>query len=256
MALTADPEPSSMTQQISNLCASLKSPKSSCCGYLSVDDCKYYVYTVSRRTANVVPSISLDQILRREVQPVPKRSQRYALSLSIASSFIQLLDSPWLPSASIRKADIHFLGDLDNPNIFLIDQPHINPDFTLTRPEAPAAAKPTSPISVTEALDHLGIMLLELCFGQALQDQPYRGRWPAGSDERERACFDIMAARDWQREVNDEAGQDFAEAVAWCLGGNRSTPPDKWRQEMLKRVIKPLQRCLDYLKLGSDDVAI
>ena len=63
----------------------------------------------------------------------------------------------------------------------------------------------------------------------------------------EKAVFDIMAARDWQRHVTEEAGFDYAEAIGWCLGGNRSAPPGRWRQDMLTRVIEPLSRCRDYL---------
>ena len=38
-----------------------------------------------------------------------------------------------------------------------------------------------------------------------------------------------------------------ADAAAWCLGGNRRTPPEMWRREMLQKVVQPLERCRQYL---------
>lgn len=105
-------------------------------------------------------------------------------------------------------------------------------------------------MNLTESLDQLGILLLELCFGRSLADHPTRKAWPKGANEKERMVFDVMAARDWQCGVNGEAGPDFSEAVAWCLGGNRSALPEVWRQEMLRKVVQPLQRCREYLLTG------
>lgn len=70
-----------------------------------------------------------------------------------------------------------------------------------------------------------------------------------------KAAFDVAAAQDWQCHVNEKAGLDYAEAVGWCLRGNRSTLPESWRQDMLQKVIQPLQWCSDYLK-GSGAVYI
>jgi hypothetical protein len=237
-----------VTQEISNLCASLKIPEASCCGYLAEGDCRYYVYTISHQSADAIPSVTLDGMLRGAILPPPSRSQRYALSLTIASSFLQLADSPWLlPPTALRKADISFLSDPANPNLFLLDQPHINRDFAAARQETGTANNVAGPTRLGDSLDHLGIVLLELCFGGVLEDQPWRKGWPAGGNDREKAVFDVMAARDWQCQVNEEAGSDYAGAVAWCLGGNRSASPDRWRHDMLRKVIQPLQRCRDYL---------
>lgn len=189
--------------------------------------------------------MTLGQILEGSVLPRPTRTQRYNISLIVASSFLQLLDSPWMP-ASFDKTDIVFLGDPSDPNFFILDQPHINRDLAASRNDTPPGSTPQGP-GFTDALDHLGILLLELCFGAVLEGQPCRRSWPEGGNERERAVFDVMAARNWQCHVNEEAGLDYAEAVGWCLGGNRSAVPERWRQDMLQKVIQPLQRCLDYL---------
>jgi hypothetical protein len=191
----------------------------------------------------------------------------------MASSFLQLLDSPWVPSMSaFSKTNIHFPSDANNVGVFILDQPHITSDLgagcqshaTPSQPGIPMLhsfksfeSPPTTPqppaykLSFTDALDNLGILLLELCFGRPLESQPSRTRWPAGATPQEKSAFDIMAARTWQCDVLYEAGADYAEAVAWCLGGNRSTPVERWRVEMLRRVVWPLQQCRDYLAYGG-----
>ncbi|KAH8685345.1 hypothetical protein BGZ61DRAFT_58203 [Ilyonectria robusta] len=235
----------SINQPISNLCTALEQSEGSCCGYLSDDNCRYYVYTVSRESVQVIPSVTLDQILDGRVISQPTRTQRYNVSLILASSFLQLLESPWM-TTPFRKTDILFLGDLTKSGVFVLDQPHINRDFS-TGPEGTTSESAKRGDNVTDSLDHLGILLLELCFGNVLEKQACRKSWPAGGDAREKAVFDVMAARNWQCQVNEEAGPDYAEAVGWCLGGNRSSQPERWRHDMLQKVIQPLQRCRDYL---------
>ncbi|EHK17606.1 uncharacterized protein TRIVIDRAFT_160054, partial [Trichoderma virens Gv29-8] len=228
-------------QPISNLCEDLKQSDGSCCGYLTMDEeeSRYFVYTISSQCRNSLTSISLDHILRGDVSPSPTRRQRYAISLVLASSFLQLLETPWLTS-SFRREDITFFSDPNKTNVFLLDQPHIG------RVLAATSSMDGVAVSLAQSLDQFGILLLELCFGKLLADQPLRKQWRTGETEEEQARFDAMAARDWQCEVIEEAGPDYSEAVAWCLGGNRSTPPERWRQDMLRKVVLPLQRCQEY----------
>ncbi|KAK3681760.1 hypothetical protein B0T22DRAFT_523034 [Podospora appendiculata] len=218
---------------ISDLCMALEPcrPEGSCCGYLSEEDTRYYVYTVSNQTSASLTSVTLDRILRGDVYPQPSRTQRYALALIMAS-----------------KSEVVFLKDHSaaEPNVFLLDKPHIHRSLTCKKHNQPPAENAVKASRFADSLDQLGILLLKLCFGTTLEEQPCRKQWPVGTSETERAVFNVMAARDWQCHVNDEAGLDYADAVAWCLGGKRSTP-DRWRQDMLRKVIQPLQRCRDYL---------
>lgn len=183
-------------------------------------------------------------MLRGKIQPAPTRRQRYTLSLILSSSFLQLLDTPWLP-ATWSKSEIVFISSPETPNVFALDKPHLHRGLT-------ASAKPEGKAStVYQSLDLLGIVLLELCFGMLLEDHPCRKRWPRGNNDTEKTAFDFMAAREWQLEVNEEAGPDYADATAWCLGGNRSTPPELWRREMLQKVVQPLERCRQHLGAGA-----
>ncbi|KAK3314613.1 hypothetical protein B0H66DRAFT_605559 [Apodospora peruviana] len=243
-------------QPIHSLCITLhqqqqqqQTHQPSCCGYLtatpdetSSSDCKYYVHTLARHETNMLSTITLDQIMRgggNASIPPPTRKQRYILALTLASSFLQLLDTPWLP-VSWKKTDIIFitstLSNTSDPH-----QPYLRREsFLQLNPNNQTAAAP----SLAKSLDQLGIVLLELCFGKALEDQPYRKTLPPGRTEEEKAVFDVVAARDWQYDVEEEAGREYFEAVSWCLGGIR---PDRWRQDMLRCVVEPLQRCRDFL---------
>ncbi|PKK53124.1 hypothetical protein CI102_2914 [Trichoderma harzianum] len=216
----------STTGEILNICTSFEPLGTLCYGYVSDQNCRYYLYNIPHNSAN-----------------------RYTLSLIIASTYLQLLESPWL-SPSPKRADFLFPKGNSDSTLVEIDQPYISQSFRLMNKQDALSTSENS-FHFAGALDHLGILLLELCFGQILEDQPWRKRLPAGENKIEKAGYDVLAAREWQCQVNEEAGADYAEAVSWCLGGNRSVAPEKWRQEMLHRVIRPLERSRDYLRTGG-----
>ncbi|KAL7917643.1 hypothetical protein ACQKWADRAFT_324459 [Trichoderma austrokoningii] len=232
-----------ISNEIVNLCASLGTSEVSYYGYLIQEECRYHVLNISRLNIEAVRSVTLDQMLRGDVSPLLTRSQRYNLSLILASTFLQLLDSPWLSVLPKRSDIIFFSSHHEDARIIQLDQPYISHDF---RPSNTlnSASSPDKMFSFTAALDHLGIMLLELCFGRIIEEQTWR----------KKKGFDILAAREWQCHVNEEAGGDYAEAVSWCLGGNRIAPLERWRQEMLRRVVQPLHRCREYLSNGGADI--
>ncbi|KAF6818454.1 hypothetical protein CSOJ01_01834 [Colletotrichum sojae] len=172
--------------QIIDLCASLKTFEGHCYGYVAGKDCRFLVFRDFDGDDTGLETVTLEQILLCGAGLRPSRQERYSLALVLASSVLQLLDTPWLPER-LKKTEVVFLAN--SAGRFHLDQP-----------------------------------------------QSFRKNWRAGDNDMERAAFDLMAARDWQREVMAEAGPDYSEAVAWCLGGNRSAAPDRWRQEMLRKV--------------------
>ncbi|KAI0845026.1 hypothetical protein F5Y00DRAFT_273403 [Daldinia vernicosa] len=241
---------------ISSLCESLIKGTGSVCGYLSEDDNRYYVHKVSQQTYSFV---TIDQILRRETSPLPSRRKRYELSFILASSFLQLVGTPWLPG-SWKKSDIVFISNDKNAHKIILNQPHLRRDFMgnvrsrddQNLHELPSAASTNGrSTKASRSLELLGIILLELCFGQLLENQPHRkDDWPLGENDTQKDLFDVIAAQKWNDEVEEEAGNDFDQAIRWCLEGHHSTPPEKWRHEMLRRVVQPLEKCHKYLSQG------
>ncbi|KAI1370312.1 hypothetical protein F4677DRAFT_367696 [Hypoxylon crocopeplum] len=222
---------------IANLCASLNDNNASCVGFLPHDDCQFYVYRVPRQNNKTLNSVTLEQIFRGHASKPLDRRQRLALSFVISSSFLQLLSTPWL-TASWAKSDIMFVSDANDPEMFALDRPH------LYRNLAERDCQKQSDENITRSLRQLGIVLLELCFGKLLEDQPCRKRWPLVDDENAKFALDVAAALDWLQEVEGEAGLDYASAVGWCL---LATRPGRWRQEMLRKVVQPLEGCYQCL---------
>ncbi|KAI1476041.1 hypothetical protein F4774DRAFT_428462 [Daldinia eschscholtzii] len=242
---------------ISCICNSLKDDNSKCYGYLTSENGTYYVYNESQHQGDNLKSMTIDQVLRGGPALTPSRRQRYILSLTLASSFVQLYETPWLPK-SWKKSDIIFFSD-GNSNVPLLDYPCLDRELAITaqakgkQRQQKSLPRPTINNGVEQvyrSLELLGIILLELCFGQLLEEQKFRQDYQLpGLTEMQKCALDAAAARQWNSKVTEEAGSDFDEAVRWCLDGCRITPPEDLRREMLKRVVLPLERCYNYLTM-------
>jgi len=135
---------------------------------------------------------SLNHLLRRYPPPPILKSEfarrdRTHLAVLIASSVLQLHETPWLAS-SLSTKDIVFLTEADTKDTlriridtkrpFLVKQfPSQQTSKDLPLQLANVAAQETSNAALAnseETLLRLGILLLELCFGEALEDQPFR----------------------------------------------------------------------------------
>ncbi|KHE85155.1 hypothetical protein GE21DRAFT_1206956 [Neurospora crassa] len=269
---------STTSQQIIHcLCTALETPqvsseipdeRESSYGYLVSKNITYHIYDVPYCRPTQYPiAITLQDIIDADLFQNLERRQRFSLALTIASSIVQLLGSPWLPTTTITKTGIIFLVDPNSTADLLaedepafLNEPYVQHPFVGKSPShkhGPHMPKGTS-------FDQLGIILLELCFGKRLRDQPCRRRYDekfAASNDDLRAIYDVAAAKDWQGKVLGEAGPDYAAAVNWCLGGNRGYSSSKgeleskagnraierWRKDMLIKVVGPLKMCCEYL---------
>ncbi|XXH01471.1 hypothetical protein Hte_007831 [Hypoxylon texense] len=235
VALLTYPPPLSppTIKPIANLCLSLAGNNTPCYGFLPHDDCRYYVYRVPQQGNETFDSVTLDQVFRGQVSKPPNRRQRLALSFILSSSFLQLLDTPWL-TVSWAKSDIMFMSDPSEPGVYALDRPHLYRDL------AEKECQKRTDENLTKSLRQLGIVLLELCFGKLLEDQLCRKMLTSVNDENTKSALDLAAALNWLHEVEGEAGADYAAAVEWCLSARR---PSRWRNEMLRKVVKPLEGC-------------
>lgn len=229
-----------------NLCQSVHRLDMTDYGYVVQEDRAYSIRSTKRCSSDNFRYLTLNQILKSTSANLLTLKHRRDAALVLASSFVQLFDSPWLKT--LTKDEIRFLQDND----------------TITRLDLPVLGKNTSPYAlinmhqanlaasvqeIVEAIDQLGITLLELCFGTTIESRPERLRLQGARNEREHFVFDAIAARVWQSEVVEK---DYAEAVSWCLGGNRcgvdwsldgnNTTSDAWRLTMLQKVVQPLKR--------------
>lgn len=236
------------SEPIADLCQSLGSPDSQLCGFMDEEDYRYYVYqkpAVSGHSKSP-RSITLDQLLRDDDIKCPTRRQRVALAFVLSSSFLQLLESPWL-SASWQKSDVVFFEDPAHPGVFRLNEPHLDNGLQ-TKPDATAVTETSRRMQLSSSLETLGIVLLELCFGKLLGKQPCRLKYSITGDSTVERALDVQAAKEWHGEIEEEAGHDYSVAVGWCLGGILSTPPDRWREAMHSKVIHSLESCHKYLQ--------
>lgn len=254
--IITNPSPSFENQPINNLCTTLWSRSNlkgvSSIGYLRDQDGGEYhdrFYIHPGRPRNVT-SKSLSELIGGGVRSRLTRRQRYYLAVTISSSFIQLKDTSWIPETLENpwsKKSIFILADAENPDIFLLDRPFITRRFIDV-----VSTSETQPRS-QRILDvnRLGIMLLELCFNMSIESHPARLRYPPSDDPKTNTIFDLIAALEWRKDVNEEAGQDYVDAIEWCLVGCRMMPmadngtgvAGNWRRQMLENVTLPLQNC-------------
>lgn len=219
---------------------------------MTEEDFRYNVYQqplILGRSRSPI-SITLDQLLRNDGLPCPTRRQRIALASILSSSFLQLLESPWL-SASWQKSDVVFFEDPVHPGLFKFDEPHLDHCLEERKEVKTEYSTPTETnrrMQLASSLEILGVVLLELCFGKLLAEQSCRLKYPDTGDNIVERALDIQAAREWHGEIEEEAGYDYSVAVGWCLGGILSTPPDRWREAMLGNVVHPLESCHTYLQ--------
>lgn len=220
-----------------DLCKILSKRPPTCFGFLEEDNSRFVLYpsTNSESTTNLT-TITLANLLNGSTLT---RRQRYSLALTLASSYLQLSSTPWL-TGPLRNDDILFLHDKTDGDSTLLDRPYICRDFS-----------PRNPAGSDHALSTLGIRLLELCFGTAIECHKIRRQLPAG-DDISTPMLDYAAALQWSRTVSEEAGPEFAEAIEWCLHG-QALRGDGWRKDIVKHVIDPLEYCHKQVALGRSE---
>ncbi|KAI1191225.1 hypothetical protein F5B17DRAFT_426871 [Nemania serpens] len=253
------------SQAIYDLCTALSSginPEGvSSIGYLRDPDGGEYhdkVYICPGRPSDT-PSKSLSELIGEGFRPRLTRAQRYYLAVTISSSFIQLNDTSWFPRTLENlwsKNSIFIPAQAENPDILLLDRPFIKRHFI------DVSTSGTSPRN-RRILDvnRLGIMLLELCFNMAIESHPARSRFPSSHDLQTNTMFDLITALEWRKDVNKEAGQEYSDAIEWCLVGCRTMPTadngtggaGNWRRQMLEKVTLPLQNCYQCI-IGDMDL--
>lgn len=213
---------------IDDLCASLSTQCPDCLGFLEEDEHRFIVYpdTQVPSTARTSTKTLGDLLANAEVL---SRRKRYSLALTLASSYLQLGATPWL-NTQLRTESIVFLQDAFDPTTTAIDHPYIRRDTTKSKQS-----------QSTEALPSLGIRLLELCFGKSLEATSFRKQLPAG-DSTTAHVLDYVAAIQWSKEVGEEAGPEFAEAIDWCLHAKERSD-SSWRNDLLQHVVVPLDAC-------------
>ena len=191
--------------KITNLCVTIAtcSPELPPYGCLRLESRQYQVKPLCKAQNQPQYYVTLESLLSTSPPITISRRQRYHIALILASSHVQLHPTPWLGSRWSKK-DVLFLRDNKDPATISIEQPYIS---------RPVFRSPNTTVNKNnthtfqDSIRNLGIMLLELCFGSAIEDHKLR-RNVITSDEQMAQLINYAAATQWARDVVEEAGPE------------------------------------------------
>ena len=206
----------------------------------------------SQRTETVTLGSLISQS-RRPRQPGVEsarvsRLERYSIAATLASSLLQLYNSPWV-GESWSKNDIYFVKAAEGSPIY--DRPYITRRFksSLGGDSIASGNKASSRDNSVKSIEALGIMLLELCFGETIEDQPFRKKY-LGADGQPNDMTDFCTAKQWwQDHALGEGGPEFHTAIRRCLfcafaPKSTSLEDDELCAALYSEVVEPLETTL------------
>ena len=173
------------------------------------------------------------------------RLERYSIAATLASSLLQLYNSPWV-GESWCKNDIYFVRAAEGSPIF--DRPYLTRRFKSSLGGDSIVSGTVRDNSV-KSIEALGIMLLELCFGEAIEDQPFRKKY-LGADGQPNDMTDFCTAKQWwQDHALGEGGPEFHTAIRRCLfcafaPKSTSLEDDELCAALYSEVVEPLETTL------------
>ena len=182
---------------------------------------------------------------------VLSRRERLYIAVMLSISLLQLHSTPWIAGTWTKK-NIFFTRIKNDPSAPIdTSRFYVSPplDFDSTRVHPKQADD--SADEATRYLFALGVMLLELCFGKALEDNPARESY-MGNDGKPNDWTDFATARHWQKSALGEIGPDYAEAVRKCIFCAFPLPyndlsDDRFSETVYSEVVEPVKATLQYI---------
>ena len=233
--------PPMQPEEIKDLCRAIgtRGRSGSFLGALTDDEQQFSIY---HKTSNIqkdldstiLREITLEKLLRDPPTGLRLvKRQRLKIAVSIASAYLQLHASPWIQNGW-RRQEIYFW--YDEKKCLLHEQPQI--------PGRCIKDKPPVSGNFDESIWTLGIALLEIWSGLALEDEPKCQRYSSPNGQPN-MIFERVAATEWCRQLEGELETPFADAIQWCLGHSASKRhmeinDKEWRQGLFLHVVEPI----------------
>lgn len=238
------------TNHITDLCGALRCTyQEGCVGYISESPSEKHFLTQWKKNALDDHHLqALDKSLVPHGQnltsslSIPHRIQ---LAVAVASNVLQLWGTPWL-RPDVSKEDLRIW-----PSSQRNTQSFVQAVFD-KQPLGAAPAVAANTVNQTrETMLRLAIVLLELCFGERLESQPFRRNYlgPGGCPSD---LTDKMTAIKWQESVQGTLGEKYATLVSCCIdcrfGVSEPNLEDAaFRQSVHANVVEPLQEIASVL---------
>lgn len=205
-------------------------------GFTDVNSDRYYTISALESPSNTTSTITLAETINGTTSVTLTRIQRYSIAATLASSLLQLESTSW--SKGWTANDVHFARDINAASVTPLeyDKPFFLTPFT-----------PTTP-TLDDRLKSIGTLLLELCFGKLL-DQHDLWQQAGFSAAKTNPMMRHFVACEWSKDVEGEAGEQYAGAVRFCLHqGPTALQDDKWRTDFAQAVVWPLQQCYESMQ--------
>jgi hypothetical protein len=231
--------------------STLKTPEPDleCLGYLLDDEHQQHEVRWIRdiiHESNDLEEISLEKLLTGNGHMKLSRQKRYKIASVIASSLLQLQTTPWLPEKLEKK---HIFFYCQGSEVF-VEEPYITHSFPTAKSNNASSQK--SDIKILphtlprKTLSSLGILLLELCFGEAIENQTELRKAHLSSDGKALEGTDYLTAIEWLDMVDEEEPR-MAPIIKWCISclfeGKPNWADTKFTQAVYICVVQPLE-CL------------
>ncbi|KAI5784461.1 hypothetical protein FPQ18DRAFT_353147 [Pyronema domesticum] len=244
---------------IENLCTEIRNAGSqnpACCvGRLASKASRLKISSLKSlpRTSYLHDSISLETLLKRN--KLEKRD-RLRLGVVLASAAIQLHDSVWL-NENWGKQDIFFLQapiedfTVDGVRVRMgkpiLQRPLVrykfSPSLKLQHENDTSLGKSQSTVSIVwynKCLFSLGLVLLELWFGQRFEDLCASKSLDCEDENTKYASASILI-----KTVQEEAGQMYESAVRRCIKGidhpESNLENDGYKNQVHEQIIRELE---------------
>jgi len=256
-AVQAALEPQPDLQPIQDLCSAigtLQKPQRDVCFSLLANEIvkqKYGVLITPTKQPppdrNMWSVSSLRTVLK---DPKFTRRDRLKLSVTLASSVLQLHETPWLEK-DWGKDSIFFVN---RPDKTVYDQPFVSQHLIHTAsPPTPDISHQLGMIVRNPTLFALGVALIELWYKRPMADFHEE---VDGSQNTGNALFDLMAqfntADRLSKALYDEAGDTYSDAVRRCIRCDFDSRASSLDNAQLQKavhqgVVAQLQANYDYL---------
>jgi hypothetical protein len=205
-------------------------------GLTDLNSDRHYTVSALEIPSHITHTITLAEIINGTTSVPLTRIQRYSIAATLASSLLQLESTSW--SKGWTANDVHFAHDINAaPGTPLeYDKPFFITSFTPTTPP------------LDDRFKSIGTLLLELCFGKLLDQHQL---WQQGcfSAAKTNPMMRHFVACEWSKDVEGEAGEQYANAVRFCLHqGPAVLQDEKWRTDFAQAVVWPLQQCYESMQ--------
>lgn len=247
----------SMPEQIPDLCHAIAKlqlqPRHECAGYLL--DChqrRHGIYPLvalhGQNTQQQWSAFTLREVLKRSAGPSGHwmMCDKFKVAVDLASSVLQLYKTPWL-NDDWGDNDVYFVQRPGAPVSSFYKQPFLYRQFsTATGNHCPTAQPPARGVIRNQTLFTLGILLIELLYGEAIEDlQTPRDLDSHGTPGTVWCTADRLI----EEEIAFQAGPLYADAVRRCIRCDFNKPSSSledqdFQQAVFDGVVAPLEKTL------------